>query len=65
MDGWEHMQKLDYKQLPFKCKKFHEYGHIVKEFYRPFIKIIWWKKLENMGEEVVDKWAWMEDILYI
>ena len=30
MDGWEHMQKVDYEQLPFKCKKCHEYGHFVK-----------------------------------
>ena len=32
MDGWEHMQKVDYEQLPFKCKKCHEYGHFVKNF---------------------------------
>ena len=30
MDEWEHMQKVDYEQLPFKCKKCHEYGHFVK-----------------------------------
>ena len=30
MDGWENMQKVDYEQLPFKCKKCHEYGHFVK-----------------------------------
>ena len=24
------MQKVDYKQLLFKCKKCHEYGHFVK-----------------------------------
>ena len=30
MDGWEHMQKVDYEQLPFKCKKCHEYSHFVK-----------------------------------
>ena len=30
MDGWEHMQKVDYEQLPFKCNKCHEYGHFVK-----------------------------------
>lgn len=22
-----HIQQLDYKQLPFKCKVCHEYGH--------------------------------------
>ena len=32
MDGWEHMQKVDCKHLPFKCKKCHEYGHFVKNF---------------------------------
>ena len=30
MDGWEHVQKVDYEQLSFKCKKCHEYGHFVK-----------------------------------
>ena len=32
MDGWEHMQKVDYKHLQLKCKKFHEYGNFVKNF---------------------------------
>ena len=32
MDRWEHMQKVDYEYLPFKCKKCHEYGHFVKKF---------------------------------
>ena len=31
MDRWEHMQKVDYEQLPFKCKKFHEYCHFIKK----------------------------------
>ena len=30
MDGWEFYQKVDYEQLPFKCRKCHEYGHFVK-----------------------------------
>ena len=30
MDGWEHMQNIVYEQLPFKCKKCHEYSHFVK-----------------------------------
>ena len=30
MDGWEYLQKVDYEQLPFKCRKCHEYGHFVK-----------------------------------
>jgi hypothetical protein len=25
--AWHHFQKLDYEQLSFKCRSFHEYGH--------------------------------------
>ena len=32
MDGWEYMQKVDYEQLPFKCRRCHEYEHFVKRF---------------------------------
>ena len=32
MDGWEHLKKVDYDQIPFKCMKFHEYVHFVKNF---------------------------------
>ena len=32
MDRWEFYQKVDYEQLPFKCKKCHEYGHFVKNY---------------------------------
>jgi hypothetical protein len=24
---WQHLQKLDYEQLPFKCRVCHDYGH--------------------------------------
>jgi hypothetical protein len=24
---WQHLQKMDYEQLPFKCRGCHEYGH--------------------------------------
>lgn len=27
VDEWSHIQQLDYKQVPFKCKVCHEYGH--------------------------------------
>ena len=30
MGGWEFYQKVDYEQLPFKCRKCHEYRHFVK-----------------------------------
>jgi hypothetical protein len=27
---WNHLQKLDYEQLPFKCRGCHEYGHFLR-----------------------------------
>jgi hypothetical protein len=30
LDSWSYIQQVDYEQLPFKCKSFHEYGHFVK-----------------------------------
>ena len=27
---WSHFQKLDYEQLPFKCRGCHEYGHFIR-----------------------------------
>ena len=32
MDGWDHMQNIDYKHLHFKCNKCHEYSHFFKIF---------------------------------
>lgn len=30
LDDWTHIQKLDYEQLPFKCKSCHKYGNFAK-----------------------------------
>jgi hypothetical protein len=30
LDDWTYIQKLDYEQLPFKCKSCHEYNHFAK-----------------------------------
>jgi len=30
LDNWKHLQQLDYKHLPCKCKSFHEYGNFKK-----------------------------------
>ena len=30
IDGWNHLQTVDYEQIPFKCKYCHEYGHFAK-----------------------------------
>lgn len=29
MDNWSHIQEVNYDQIPFKCKAFHEYRHFV------------------------------------
>ena len=48
MDGWGHAQKVDYEQLPFKCKKFHEYGYFVKN---------WPKEVqENLEKTLDERW---------
>jgi len=28
--SWTHLQKLDYEQWPFKCRKCHVYGHFAR-----------------------------------
>ena len=28
--NWTHLQKLDYEQLPFKCRKCHVYSHFTR-----------------------------------
>ena len=30
IDGWNHLQIVDYEKIPFKCKYYHEYGHFAK-----------------------------------
>ena len=30
IDRWNHLQTMDYEQIPFKCKYCHEYGHFAK-----------------------------------
>ena len=30
IDGWNHLQTMDYEKIPFKCKYCHEYGHFAK-----------------------------------
>ena len=27
---WSHSQEIDYEQLPFKCRFYHEYGHFAR-----------------------------------
>lgn len=30
--GWTHVQELDYKQLPYKCRRCHGHGHFAKNY---------------------------------
>ena len=30
MEGWSHLQAVDYERIPFKCKVCDEYGHLAK-----------------------------------
>ena len=30
IDGWNHLQIVEYEQIHFKCKFCHEYGHFAK-----------------------------------
>ena len=32
MEGWKHLQMVDYEKIPFKCKVCHEYGNFDKYF---------------------------------
>lgn len=41
--SWSHIQKLDYEQLPFKCRECHEYGHFARNCPK--------KSLENKERE--------------
>ena len=51
VDEWTHIQRLDYEQIPFKCKLCHEYGHFANRCTR---------KKENESEKTEDlenKWG--------
>lgn len=30
-DDFEWIQRLDYKHIPFRCRKFHEHGHLFRD----------------------------------
>ena len=38
IDGWNHLQIVDYEQIPFKCKYCHEYGYFAKSCPKKFDK---------------------------
>lgn len=47
--GWTHVQELDYEQLPFKCRHFHEHGHFAKNYK---------KKIEEQADKKnEDQWT--------
>ena len=48
MEGWKHLQTVDYEQIPFKCKVCHEYGHFSKTCKK--------KTQEEEGEITREEW---------
>ena len=48
---WHHHKKLDYEQLPFKCKTYHEHGH----FQRNFPKAPTGDKVDKEGWKEIKK----------
>ena len=44
---WSHIQELDYQQIPFKCRYFHEHGHFAR-----YCK----KKAEEETKKNKDQW---------
>jgi hypothetical protein len=48
-------QILDYINIPFQCSRCHLYGHVLKDFSKPFTKNQWIKK-SNLMRHVVEEW---------
>jgi len=47
-DQWTHIQQLDYKKIPFKCKVCHEYGHFTNRCsQRNKLKVMKCKKIHG------------------
>ena len=44
---WSHILELDYKQIPFKCRFFHGYGHFSKVARKKEKKILKKRRLIN------------------
>ena len=49
IDGWYHLQTVDYEKIPFKWKYCHEYGHFAKTCL---------KKPEKVMQEGVQEEGW-------
>ena len=37
MDGWNHLQKLDYEHIQFNCRVCHQYGNILKKYPKTIV----------------------------
>ena len=46
---WSHIQDLDYKQVPFKCRHCHGYGYFARNCKK--------KSEEEFDKEKVDQWT--------
>jgi len=38
------VQSLDYVGIPFRCNRFHNYGHVLEICSLPFERMVWLKK---------------------
>ena len=49
LDGWSHIQKVDYEKLPFKCKAYHESQgiHLVDQYLIMFIHKVGFQIVKN------------------
>jgi hypothetical protein len=48
LDSWSYIQTVDYEQLPFKCKDFHEYDHFSKNSPK--------SKVDQLEEKEQEQW---------
>jgi hypothetical protein len=61
LNNWQHIQQLDYEQLPFKCKIFHEYGHFAQNSKKTYPNLACtgkedqWKVVSHMFGNVGDR----------
>ena len=50
MEGWKHLQTIDYEKIPFKCKVCHKYGHFEKSYKKKTWVEEWEITIEEWNE---------------
>ena len=49
VSDWSHIQELNYEQLPFKCRYFHEHGHFTRYYKKKADEEAEKKKINGSG----------------